>query len=104
LLLPTLAIGSAATSYTASSYALLANDSAIVGDFIEGVTEIVGVFVGVIVGVNDMVGVMLGVKDMVGVMLGVGVGVAHCISMFTPTKNCSLVMLSYNGVVLVELR
>ncbi len=39
LLCSTLAIGSAATSYTAGSYALSANDSAIVGDSIEGVTE-----------------------------------------------------------------
>ncbi len=39
LLCPTLAIGSAATSYTADSYALSANDSAIVGNSIEAVTE-----------------------------------------------------------------
>ena len=39
LLCPTLAIGSAATSYTDGSYALSANDSAIVVDSIEAVTD-----------------------------------------------------------------
>ncbi len=39
LVCPTLAIGSAATSYTTGSNALSAKDSAIVGDSIEGVTE-----------------------------------------------------------------
>jgi hypothetical protein len=81
-----------------------------------GVFVLVGVFVGVIVlvgvkdgvlvfdAVMDMVGVMLGVMDIVGVMVGVGVGVVHSISTVTPIKNCSLVILSYNGVELVELR
>ena len=77
----------------------------LVGVFV-GVAVLVGVIVGVfvLVGVIDMVGVMLGVIDMVGVMVGVGVGVVHCISMLTPIKNCSLVILSYIGVVFVELR
>ncbi len=39
LLCPSLAIGSAATSYTTGSKSLSANDSAIVGDSIEAVTE-----------------------------------------------------------------
>ncbi len=39
LLCPTLAIGSAATSYIMDSKSLSANDSAIVGDSIEAVTE-----------------------------------------------------------------
>ena len=38
-LLPTLAICSAASSYTAGLKSLSANDSAIVGDSVEGVTE-----------------------------------------------------------------
>ena len=40
LICSTFAIASAATSYTAGSYAHSANDSAIVGDSIEGVTDI----------------------------------------------------------------
>ncbi len=39
LLCPTLAIGSAATSYTTSSYALSANDSGTVEDSVIAVTE-----------------------------------------------------------------
>ncbi len=39
LLYPTLAIGPAATSYTAGSYALSANVPVIIGDSVEAVTE-----------------------------------------------------------------
>ena len=71
-----------------------------------GVIVFVGVMVGVLVfdGVMEMVGVIVGVMDCVGVTVGVGVGVVHCISIVTPIKNCSLVILSYNGVVFVESR
>lgn len=77
----------------------------LVGVFV-GVVDFVGVTLGVFVfdGVNDMVGVIDGVIDIVGVIVGVGVGVVHCISIVTPAKNCSLVILSYNGVVFIELR
>ena len=59
-----------------------------------GVTEMVGVTVGVI----EMVGVTIGVVVFVGVIDLVGVGVTQSNSTVTPAKNCSLVILSYIGM------
>ena len=92
-----------------------ANNSGMVGVMVGvtvlvGVSVLLGVIVGVAVllGVTGMVGVTVGVIEMVGVTVGVvvfvgvidlvGVGVTQSNSTVTPAKNCSLVILSYIGM------